>query len=112
MTDDDNYRGPRDASSFSFDYPEAAEASIAKGIAGAVAKLAGGSVMADVVEPRAEIVQFSPARNRTNAAWLRAQLEDLAGHLATDARAWSADQQHRAMLAIARGTSWRIEVCL
>lgn len=38
MTDDDNYRGPRDASSFSFDYPEATEATIAKGIAGAAAK--------------------------------------------------------------------------
>ena len=48
------------------------------------------------------------ARNRTNAAWLRAQLEDLAGHLAFDARHWSLDQQRRALMAIARGESWRI----
>jgi hypothetical protein len=35
MTDDDQYKGPRDPSSFSFDYPDATEETIARGIRGA-----------------------------------------------------------------------------
>lgn len=51
---------------------------------------------------------MSDARNRTNAAWLRAQLDDLAAHVVLCSTPLTPADIRSALLGIKAGVGWRV----